>query len=200
MLWPHHYHVKPLQRSLWNIDAESITNRKFSSCPCLNADNTKRHKARQVPLKLLVVNFQSINSNKDRSKTSSRVPMQTSLLVQRPGLIQQLRTIRFSHLIMTSIGRTEIWLEVGSWIAIKNTLISEPVPELQTDCEIVWARINLVGAKTLYLSSYYHPKTSDEQSILEFQHSMERATRIHNAMFIIGGDFNFPGWIWKIKY
>ena len=75
----------------------------------------------------------------------------------------------------------------GVLIAIKNTLISEPVPKLHTDCKIVWAKINLVGAKTLYLSSYYHPKTSDEQSLLEFQHSMDRATKIHNSMLIIGG-------------
>ena len=34
---------------------------------------------------------------------------------------------------------------------------SEPVQELQTDCEIVWAKINLVGAKTLPIGSilYY---------------------------------------------
>ena len=43
----------------------------------------------------------------------------------------------------------------GVLIAIKNTLISEPVPELHTDCEIVWAKINLVGAKTLNYT-YHH--------------------------------------------
>ena len=87
----------------------------------------------------------------------------------------------------------------GVLIAIKDCLISEPVPELQTDCEIVWAKINLAGTKTLYLSSFYHPKTSDEQSLSEFQRSMERANNINKSMLIVGGDFNFPGWNWKDK-
>ena len=51
----------------------------------------------------------------------------------------------------------------------------------------------------MYLSSFYHPKTSDEQSLSEFHRSMERASKINKSMVIVGGDFNFPGWNWKDK-
>ena len=172
---------------------------KFRPAHASTPDNTKRHKARQVPLKLLVVNFQSIKSKQGPVKnliesTNADIIIGTETWIDPTVTNNQIFPSYYD------IYRRDRNMNGGGvLIAIKNTLISEPVPELQTDCEIVWARINLVGAKTLYLSSYYHPKTSDEQSILEFQHSMERATRIHNAMFIIGGDFNFPGWNWKDK-
>ena len=50
-------------------------------------------------------------------------------------------------------------------IAINKEYLSEPVPEYDTDCEIVWAKIRLVNNKDLYLAAYYNPKTSNEQSL-----------------------------------
>jgi hypothetical protein len=49
------------------------------------------------------------------------------------------------------------------------------VPELQTDCEIVWCKLELVGHKTIYLSCFYNPKTSNENGYLEFERSISRA-------------------------
>ena len=91
---------------------------------------------------------------------------------------------------------TETWLDHG----IKDsqyTYIATAVPELHTDCEIVWCKLELVGHKAVYLSCYYNPKTNNEASIQEFGTSMERAARINNALIIGAGDFNLPGWNWK---
>ena len=44
-------------------------------------------------------------------------------------------------------------------IAINKEYLSEPVPEYDTDCKIVWAKIKLVNSKDLYLAAYYNPKT-----------------------------------------
>ena len=87
----------------------------------------------------------------------------------------------------------------GVIIAINNDYLSSPVPELHTECEIVWAKISLVGSKDLYLASYYNPKTSNEISINELGRSLERASAIKDAFMVIGGDFNLPGWNWKSK-
>jgi hypothetical protein len=43
----------------------------------------------------------------------------------------------------------------GVLLAIKNEYNSEHVPELDTDCEIVWAKMNLKGNGTIYICSYY---------------------------------------------
>lgn len=61
----------------------------------------------------------------------------------------------------------------GVLIAISNDHLSSPVPELDTDCEIIWAKINLVESKDLYLASYYNPKTSNEHSIEELGRSID---------------------------
>ena len=66
-------------------------------------------------------------------------------------------------------------------------------------CEKIWVKIEIVGCKTLYISSFYNPKTSDEQSLRWFDTSVRRASQIKNATLLIGGDFNLPSWDLKNK-
>lgn len=87
----------------------------------------------------------------------------------------------------------------GVLIAISNDIISIPVPELQTDCEIVWAKISLVGRKDMYIASYYNPKTSNESSLHKLGRNLERANTMKNVFIVVGGDFNLPGWNWKTR-
>ncbi|CAG2230925.1 unnamed protein product [Mytilus edulis] len=89
----------------------------------------------------------------------------------------------------------------GVLIAIKSDFISDEVEDLTPDAksEMVWAKIEIKGSRSLYISSFYNPKTSDEQSIKWFDTSVKRATQIKNAAILIGGDFNLPGWDWKNK-
>jgi hypothetical protein len=82
----------------------------------------------------------------------------------------------------------------GVLIAVKDIFIVTSVLELQTDCEIVWCKLELVGHKTVYLSCFYNPKTSNENGYLEFERSINRADTITNAFIITAGDFNLPGW------
>jgi hypothetical protein len=79
-------------------------------------------------------------------------------------------------------------------LAVRDNLISSPVSELQTDCEIIWCKLELVGHKVIYLTSYYNPKTSNEESYRQFEISMNHATSIKNAVLIAAGDFNLPSW------
>ena len=85
----------------------------------------------------------------------------------------------------------------GIFIAAKDTNISSSVPELQTDCEIVWCKMEIVGHKTAYIFAYYNPKTANERGYDEFRITIERASNIRNAFIILAGDFNLPGWDWS---
>ena len=62
----------------------------------------------------------------------------------------------------------------GVLIAIKDHFISDEVEDLSPDdkCEMIWAKIEIVGCKSLYVSSFYNPKTSDEQSLKWFDTSV----------------------------
>ena len=83
----------------------------------------------------------------------------------------------------------------GVLIAINDKCLSSEIPELDTDCEIIWCKIQQKGNKDLYMyiCSYYNPKTSDSESMTEFETSVQRAAA-NNPCLLIGGDFNLPGW------
>ena len=83
-------------------------------------------------------------------------------------------------------------------VAVRTDLKSDKVPELDTNCEIIWATVKLQGRKTLYVCSYYRPDSSDEDSLNEFSKSLDRASMINNAEILIAGDLNFPGWDWPM--
>lgn len=84
----------------------------------------------------------------------------------------------------------------GVLIAVRNSLKSYLVPELSTECEMIWVGVKLHGRKTLYLCSYYRPNVADEDSLRKLGESLDKATKFPNAHFLIGGDFNFPDWDW----
>jgi hypothetical protein len=83
---------------------------------------------------------------------------------------------------------------LSRWVllAINKNFISDEVEELHpgNDCEIIWAKLDIKGSKTLYISPFSNPKTSDEKSLTNFDISVRRASQIQNAALFIGGDFN----------
>ena len=54
------------------------------------------------------------------------------------------------------------------------------------------------GRRTLYVSAFYRPDVSDENSLSELETSLQRVTQLKNAYIIMGGDFNLPGWDWSL--
>ena len=84
-------------------------------------------------------------------------------------------------------------------IAINKEYLSEPVPEYDTNCEKVLAKIRLVNNKDLYLAAYYNPKTLNEQSHDELGKSLNRFNKNTKSNIIKAGYFNLPGWEWKTK-
>jgi hypothetical protein len=45
----------------------------------------------------------------------------------------------------------------GILLAITKDFISSEITELKTNCEIVWAEINITGTKMICVASYYRP-------------------------------------------
>jgi hypothetical protein len=46
--------------------------------------------------------------------------------------------------------------------------ISSEITELKTNCEIVWAEINITGTKKICVASYYRPPSDDGTSLDNF--------------------------------
>ncbi|CAG2235098.1 unnamed protein product [Mytilus edulis] len=158
-----------------------------------------RPKTKTIPIKMLTVNFQSIKSKQGQVKnlvesTQPDIVLGTETWIDPTITDNQIFPPNYH------IYRNDRNLKGGGvLIAIKNDHLSTPVPELHTNCEIVWAKISLVGNKDMYLASYYNPKTSNEDSIEELGISLERASTTKNAFIVVGGDFNLSGWNWLTR-
>ena len=62
-------------------------------------------------------------------------------------------------------------------------------PELDTKCEIVWCKLNIIGSRTLYLGSFYRPPDKiDNDYLEEFNISLGRIMSNRNVHVLIGGD------------
>ena len=61
------------------------------------------------------------------------------------------------------------------------------LPDLQTNCEILWAKVLISASKSLTLGCFYRPPDKISTSE-ELQNS--------NQTIVLGGDFNLPGIDW----
>ena len=83
----------------------------------------------------------------------------------------------------------------GVFIAIRNCFIAQEIPELQSECEDLWVKLDLVGNKPLVIGAYYKPLEGDENSFTEFSKSLEKVTKKYTNIWV-AGDLNLPKMDW----
>ena len=72
----------------------------------------------------------------------------------------------------------------GVFIAFKRDLLCTETPELDTNCKIVWCKMNIIGCRTLYLGSFNSPLTRLKMIILRsLTHPYLGLCRIETPMF-----------------
>ena len=85
----------------------------------------------------------------------------------------------------------------GVFLAIRDTLAVTEVPSLNTDAELIWAKIKLYNQSPLYICSYYRPPNSDLQSAFQLSDSLNKLVRQNPCCnIILAGDFNLPSIKW----
>ena len=84
----------------------------------------------------------------------------------------------------------------GVFIMVSKTLICSHEPQFTVDCEIIWNKLQVTGAKPYYIGAYYRPHESDEHSLLELRKSLEKV-RAHSGTILLIGDLNLPKLDWK---
>ena len=83
----------------------------------------------------------------------------------------------------------------GVLILVKNDIIASEQKQFQTDCEILWVKIELVGARPLHIAAYYQPKENDSYSADEFTKSLEKVSKEKGDIWVLG-DLNYPKMDW----
>ena len=89
----------------------------------------------------------------------------------------------------------------GVFVCFKRDLICTEVPELETDCELVLVKLQIVDCKTLYLGSVYPPPDiTDPEYLDQLNSSLKRNMAYKNSHVLIGGGFNCWDIDWKKLY
>ena len=81
------------------------------------------------------------------------------------------------------------------FILVKNNLVSEAQPDLDTDCEVIWVRIKQQNTKDALIGTFYMPHRR-EKDVNKLKESLKK-TSAHNKQIILVGDFNCPDVDWE---
>ena len=86
----------------------------------------------------------------------------------------------------------------GVFLAIKDSLVVQDHPELDSDGELVWGSLKFAGSKELLLCSFYCPRTS----IVPLTALKDSLSKLYEGkksipLLVLGGDFNLPGIDWE---
>ena len=76
------------------------------------------------------------------------------------------------------------------FLAIKHYLNPVGQPELDSESEIIWAKIDLPGLKNVFIYSFYKPKENDHESIDALRNSLSKIPKTSYIWAL--GDFNLP--------
>ena len=57
---------------------------------------------------------------------------------------------------------------------VSDTVVCSEQPQLKSDCEIIWVKLEIVGSQPFYIVAYYKPKEDDQNSLDMHRCSFER--------------------------
>ncbi|XP_072014916.1 uncharacterized protein [Amphiura filiformis] len=85
----------------------------------------------------------------------------------------------------------------GVFVAISDKHVASTEYFLDTDCEIVWCKISIVGSKPLFIASFYRPTNESTDALMALNQSL-RLLPNNGALpnVILGGDINLPDIDW----
>ena len=99
--------------------------------------------------------------------------------------------------MLSLLGKTGTRIQWGGgvFILVRDCFIASEQKQFKTNCEIIWVKINIVSAKSLFVAAHCMPKEGDVQSAEELRRSLEMVRKIQDNVWILG-DFNYPKFSW----
>ena len=74
-------------------------------------------------------------------------------------------------------------------------MICSEQPQLRSECEITWVKLEVVGTQPLYLAAFYKPKEDDQDSLDGLRNFLDRLIGKKGNIIVVG-DFNLPKFTW----
>ena len=70
------------------------------------------------------------------------------------------------------------------------------LPDLETNCKILWAKAQISASKFLAPGCFYKTPNSKISTSEELVKSLDLMPKKSNQTIVLGGDFNLPGIYW----
>ena len=110
------------------------------------------------PIRLLIMNCQSIKNKKTELHTIIDSAKPDIILGNESWLILDIKNLEIFPESLDAVRKDRVSdAHGGVFVAFKRDLLCTETPELNTNCEIVWCKLNIIGSRTLHLGSFYRP-------------------------------------------
>ena len=83
------------------------------------------------------------------------------------------------------------------FLVIKHCLYPVIQPDLDSDSEIIWAKVDIPGLKSVLVGSFYKPKVNYPDSLRGLRDSLSEIPR--SSLIWLLGDFNLPQIDWDTE-
>ncbi|XP_021362611.1 cap-specific mRNA (nucleoside-2'-O-)-methyltransferase 1-like [Mizuhopecten yessoensis] len=172
----------------------------YQAITFLNTNRRGKRSKSSAPLRILNINFQSLKQKLPRlANVIDRTNFKPDIIIGTETWLDP--NIKDSEICLEGYS---VYLKDrvtrgggGVLIAICETLKCDTVLELDSNCVLLWVKLQTTGHSNIYICAYYRRHTSDKESLNQFELYVYRARNNQNTTIIIGGDLNFPGGDWS---
>ena len=123
------------------------------------------------PFRILIMNCQSVKNKKAELHTIIDSAKPDIILGNESWLTPDIKNSEIFPDAFDAIRKDRVGDAHGDvFIAFRRDLLCTETPKLDTECEIVWCKLNIIGCRTLYRGSFYRPpnrKPEIEKEYLE---------------------------------
>ena len=156
------------------------------------------HKTKHPPLKLLNINFRSIKNKKAEFLNLIECEKPDIIVGTESWLEPDITDSEIFPDNYTARRRDRTGQAYGGvFIATKDDYITSRAPELETEAEDVWIKMEVKGCKTIRIGGFYRNKVSDNKSVDDLEECLTKLEDCQGSNIIMAGDYNFPDWDWQ---
>ena len=184
-----------------------------SSTPCRHPPTSRRdgkdstptqsQRNGQAPHCTSILRVLSLNCCSLRS-LSKRLDFQHMVTTYKPDIINANETHIDSSILSSEIlgGNYSIFRKDrnlnggGVLIAVCNKLIATHESNLDSNCEAVWMKVNIMGNKPLFIGSIYRAPNCAVEPLECLDQTLSRLTAKSLPNIVLTGDFNLPDIVW----